>query len=216
MKKLILLCSLELILSVTCQGQWIQQIWINPPIPTTNTPVQVIAEVDFPSGGCSDKTLNMLQVGNTVSSFALHCLGPASFICNDKDTFNVGYLPAGNYKFYYQVDIGFGTSPCNPGIVPGPMDSLTFTVNLASNIEESDNLEFILFPNPVSNILYVKLKDAAIGSYKILNVQGALVFESKVDGASIDLDVSDFADGLYTFIFEDAQKNVSIKKFTKN
>lgn len=215
MKKLLLIGLLGLVLSVNCQGQWIQQIWTNPPVLTTNTPVQIIAEVDFPSGGCSDKTLNLMQVGNSISGYAIHCLGFALFICNDKDTFNLGLLPAGTYTFYYQVDIGGAPSPCTPGITPGPSDSMTFVVNLASTVEEDEYSAFDLFPNPTVNTLHIKLKDAISGSYKILNSLGAIVFESRVDGPMIDLDVSDFADGLYTFIFEDAQKNTSIKKFTK-
>lgn len=215
MKKLLVFGVMGLFISVKCQGQWIQQIWTNPSVLTTNTPVQIIAEVDFPSGGCDDKTLNLMQVGSSISANAIHCLGSALFICNDKDTFNVGLLPAGTYTFFYQVDIGGAPAPCTPGITPGPSDSMTFVVNLASGMEDDPQFAFDLFPNPASNTLYIQLKEDKNGSYKILNNLGAIVFESIVDGSTIEVDVSDFANGLYTFIYEDVQNNTSVKKFTK-
>ena len=216
MKKYLLISLVSFLSAMNCQGQWIQQLWTNPSVLTTNTPIQLIAEVDFPSGDCKDKTLNMFQAGNSISAFAIHCLGAASFICNDKDTFNLGLLPAGTYTFYYQVDAGMGPSPCTPGIVAGPSDSLTFVVNLASGSMEFEKEIFEIFPNPTSNSLQLKLNnELADGTYKILNNQGALVLKSMIIGKNMQIDISQLAVGLYTFIYEDAFKNISVKKFTK-
>jgi hypothetical protein len=215
MKKLFLICFLGLFLSADCLGQWIQNLWTNPSILTTNTLIELIAEVDFPSGDCNDKTLIWTQNGNVISCHAMHCIGVATFICNDKDTFHIGTLPAGTYTFLFQADMGNGPSPCTPGIVPGPVDSLTFVVNQASSIGEIDESAFILFPNPVKNFLQIRLKDASRGSYKIVNSLGELVSESKLDGSTIEIEVVDLANGLYTFIFEDMFGNASLKKFTK-
>jgi Secretion system C-terminal sorting domain len=215
MKKYLLIGFFSFLGAINCQGQWIQQLWTNPSILTTNTPVQLIADVDFPFGGCSDKTLNLCPVGNTFSGDALHCLGAATFICNDKDTFNLGLLPAGTYRFYYRVDIGMGPSPCTPGIVVGPTDSLTFVVNLASSVDEVDNITFNLFPNPASSVLHLNLKNSIEGSYKILDSQGSLVLESNVNGTNLQIDISRLADALYTFIYEDVSNTILVKKFTK-
>ncbi len=216
MKKYLLICFFSLFCAINCQGQWIQQLWTNPSFLATNTPIQLIAEVDFPSGDCKDKTLNMFQAGNSISASAIHCLGAASFICNDKDTFNLGLLPAGTYTFYYQVDAGMGPSPCTPGIVAGPTDSLTFVVNLASGNQELAKEIFELFPNPASNILQVKLNsDLTDGTYRILNNQGALVLKSMINGKNMQIDINQLSVGLYTFLYEDAFKNISVKKFTK-
>lgn len=216
MKKYILICFISFLSAINCQGQWIQQLWTNPSVLTTNTPVQLIAEVDFPSGDCKDKTLNMSQAGNSISAFAMHCLGAASYICNDKDTFNLGLLPAGTYTFYFQVDAGMGPSPCSPGIVPGPMDSLSFVVNLASGNQELDKEIFELFPNPASSTLHLNLNnELSNGAYRILNNQGALVLKSMIHGKNMQIDISKLSVGLYTFIYEDAFKNISVKKFTK-
>ena len=158
----------------------------------------------------------MFQSGNSISADAIHCLGAASFICNDKDTFNLGLLPAGTYTFYYQVDAGMGPSPCTPGIVAGPTDSLTFVVNLASGNQELAKGIFELFPNPASNTLHLKLNsDLTDGAYRIINNQGALVLKSMINGKSMQIDISQLSVGLYTFIYEDAFKNISVKKFTK-
>lgn len=216
MKKHLLISFICFVAAMNCQGQWIQQIWTNPSILTTNSPVQLIAEVDFPSGDCKDKTLGLFQSGNSISADAIHCLGAASFICNDKDTFNIGLLPAGTYTFYYHVDAGMSPSPCSPGIVPGPTDSLTFVVNLASGNQELENRIFELFPNPASNILQLKLNNESTeGAYRIINNQGALVLKSMMKSRNMQIDISQLSVGLYTFIYEDAFKNISIKKFTK-
>ncbi|MBK9637250.1 MAG: T9SS type A sorting domain-containing protein [Bacteroidetes bacterium] len=216
MKNSLLICFFCVIAGQNCQGQWIQQLWTNPSFLTTNTPVQLIAEVDFPSGDCKDKTLNVFQAGNSISAYAIHCLGVLSFICNDKDTFNIGLLPAGTYTFYYQVDAGMSPSPCTPGIVPGPSDSLTFVVNSASGSMELEKEIFDLFPNPASSMLHLILNgNLTDGSYRIMNNIGALVQESFVKGDNMQIDISQLADGLYTFIYEDVAKNISIKKFAK-
>lgn len=216
MKKYLLISILSFLSTMNCQGQWIQQLWTNPSVLITNTPVQLIAEVDFPSGACHDKTLSFSQSGNVISADAIHCLGPASFICNDKDTFNLGFLPAGTYTFYYTVNAGMGPSPCSPGIVPGPTDSLTFVVNLSSGTLELESEIVEIFPNPVSSTLLLKLNtDISNGTFRIMNNQGALVLTSIISSRIMQIDISQLADGLYTFIYEDVAKNVSIKKFAK-
>lgn len=216
MKKYFLIGFFSFLSAMNCQGQWIQQLWTNPSVITTNTPVQLIADVDFPSGDCKDKTLSVFQSGNSISADAIHCLGAASFICNDKDTFNLGLLPAGTYTFSYHVDAGMGPSPCSPGIVPGPTDSLTFVVNLASGNIELENEIFEIFPNPALNTLHLKLNNELTeGAYRIMNNQGALVLKSMINGRNMQIDISQLSVGLYTFIYEDAFKNISIKKFTK-
>ena len=64
MKNCLLICFICVIAGQNCQSQWIQQIWTNPATITTNTPIQLMVDVDFPSGDCIDKTLNMMQLGN--------------------------------------------------------------------------------------------------------------------------------------------------------
>ncbi|MFN0190157.1 MAG: T9SS type A sorting domain-containing protein [Bacteroidia bacterium] len=216
MKKYLLVSFISFLSTLNCQGQWIQQLWTNPSVLTTNTPVQLIAEVDFPSGDCIDKTLNVFQSGNSILADAIHCLGAALFICNDKDTFNLGLIPAGTYIFYYHVDAGLSPGPCTPGIVPGPTDSLTFVVNIASGNIELEKEIFELFPNPASSLLQLKLNsDLFGGAYRIMNNHGALVLESTIKEKNMQIDISQLSVGLYTFIYEDAFKKISVKKFTK-
>ena len=216
MKKYLFISFISFLSAMNCNGQWIQQLWTNPSVLASNTPVQLIAEVDFPSGDCKDKTLNVSQAGNVISADAIHCLGAASFICNDKDTFNLGLLPPGTYTFFYSVNAGMGPSPCSPGIVPGPIDSLTFVVNLASGNQELEKGIFELFPNPASNTLHLKLNsELSDGAYRIINNQGALVLKSMINGKNMQIDISQLSVGLYTFIYEEAFKNISVKKFTK-
>ncbi len=134
------------------QSQTILSLTIIPPNPTPTDTLSFLAECMFPSGNCDDHTQFISITGTDIIAGALHCLGPLSVICNYTDTFVVNPLPAGNYTFNFQLDAGFGTSPCTPGIVPGPNQSLNFVVAPFTDITEyiaTD--EAMLFPNPFNN-----------------------------------------------------------------
>lgn len=179
-------------------AQFIQQISVIPPNPTSNDPVSVVVEAGFSSGTCEEHTqLGGFVNPNRYEASTLHCVGMLSYICYDADTFNLGLIPAGNYMFLVTVDAGGYPAPCTPGIVPGPMDSLSFTVTSATGVPEAGTPLFSVSPNPVADLLTVMpVADLAGGELFCYDALGSLHWKQKVTDDR-NLSVSDLPAGLY-------------------
>jgi len=120
--------------NLTGYSQWINSISFSPPYPTTNDSVTFYVDCSFSSGSCEPYVSSVFVSGNEVFANALHCLGMLTVICPYTDTFTVAPLAAGNYVFRMQLNEGGGPAPCTPGIAPGPVDSLDFSVIQATGI----------------------------------------------------------------------------------
>jgi PKD repeat protein len=116
---------------VPLQAQTINSLKVIPANPTPQDTVLLLASCTFSSMGCDAWTMTTSVVGNVISTYAMHCLGMATAMCDDTDTIKLDPLPLGTYQFIYHVDAGFGGPPCTPGIVPGPTDTLVFVVDSA-------------------------------------------------------------------------------------
>ena len=71
-------------------------------------------------------------------------------ICYDSDTFAIGTLSPGSYTIHFTVDAGMAPFPCTPGIAPGAMDSISFTVsggNYIPNIPGDSTILSAYFSN---------------------------------------------------------------------
>ena len=96
----------------------------------------------------------------------------------------------------------------------------SFEVNLVDGIEEIEKNLVVVYPNPVEELLHVKLKNVDSGVYELfihdslgrtVLVENKLIFstEEKI------IDVSNFADGMY--ILRIVQNNkIYIASFVKN
>lgn len=187
-----------LLFSLSMQAQTIMQLYTVPANPTTNDQVMVVAEMMFPSASCDEKFLAVTNMGgNRFDAGAMHCVGMLSVICNDNDTFLLGQLTAGTYRFFLQEDMGILPAPCSPGIVPGPVDSIDFTVTLATGIDEIGDNGINIFPNPVVNTVtlsdIVPERDLVL---KLFSLNGQEIYSGDVrNGDAIDL--SYLNEGIY-------------------
>lgn len=180
------------------QSQNIMQLYTVPANPTTNDQVMIVAEMMFPSATCDEKFLAVTNMGgNRFDAGSMHCVGMLSVICNDNDTFMLGQLTAGTYRFFLQADMGMLPSPCSPGIVPGPVDSIDFTVTIASGIDENSAGGITIHPNPVvSSISLTDIIPDRELMLKLFTVNGQEVYRGDVrNGYTIDL--SFLTEGIY-------------------
>jgi len=219
MKKFNLLTTLVLLLisSATVNAQYILSITVSPANPTTNDTINIYAEVAYPSASCNDHTQSYFINGNTILANTLHCVGPMTVICNDTDTFSIPPLQAGTYSFILQVDAGFGNSPCTPGIVTGPSDTITFVVDLASSIEDSPSvIETNIYPNPAHDHIEISFAGAE-ALVEISSITGQLI-QSEIQKNNRNIrqkyDVSKLSAGTY-FITIKTDQEIIVNKFIK-
>lgn len=74
---------------------------------------------------------------------------------------------------------------------------LTACDYILSSIElESNNTQYIVYPNPVSTHINIKTENIS-NNVKIFNLLGNLIFESIYYDIEFSIDVNDFSKGLY-------------------
>lgn len=186
------------IVSLTSNAQFIQQLTVIPANPSVNDQVVVIVDAGFPSGSCdASSQMGSFMNPHRYEASSMHCLGPLSFICYDADTFMLGQLPAGNFTFLVTVDAGILPSPCTPGIVPGPVDSVSFVVASASGLNENNFASFRVAPNPVSGMLSI-IPDSLIsdGVFIVYDIEGREIIRI-VSAADLTFDSEALAAGNY-------------------
>lgn len=195
MKKVLLL-SLFCI-AIQSQAQFIQQISVVPQNPTVNDQVMVLVDAGFSSGTCAENTQwGGFTTSNRYEASTLHCIGMLTYICYDTDTFNLGSLPSGNYRFIVTVDAGGYPSPCTPGIAPGGIDSIDFTVSTATGLSEREKTEIRLTPNPAKErVLITGNFEDGKGLFVFNTVDGREVL--RISATSEEMDLSSLTSGIY-------------------
>ncbi len=197
MKKIIYTLSIFLCLNATLSAQWINSIQYQPSNPTASDTVTFYVALSFPSGTCDQHTQGININGNKIEAFALHCLGMLTYICNHTDTFKVNPLPAGLYSFHFQLDAGMLPSPCTPGIISGPSDSITFVVSPVTGINQV-NEELIS--------VFVKGNDLIIESHQkknsrifIYDLNGKLIRTNEITNDFLRINIALLSKGKYLY-----------------
>ena len=171
-------------------SQTIGSLNISPQNPTDQDHILLLAKSTFQSSDC-DSSISSLSInGNDIYVYSIHCLGMLSAICYDKDTFDVGILPPGNYKFIFSLDQGFLPS-CTPGIAPGPSDTLKFTVSPVTQTNEVfDKDAFSIYPNPTNGTLNFSNINNLTGSMLLLySAQGELMAQKVIKNKFMSMSV---------------------------
>ncbi|MDF1673418.1 MAG: choice-of-anchor B family protein [Vicingaceae bacterium] len=83
-------------------------------------------------------------------------------------------------------------------------------------VENSNDFEFVVFPNPTSNYLTITttLFDEAL-NYSIIDINGKKVRGGKLTKAQTTIDIKDVVAGFYTISIIGSEGNVVAKKFIK-
>ncbi len=194
--------TILLVITSAVSAQQIGALHISPQNPTVNDSITLIADVIFPSGTCDQKELIMSQSGTDFFASAIHCIGPLTYICNNTDSFSAGTLPAGNYRFIYHVDAGFGPVPCTPGIVSGPTDTLSFSVTTATSIIESNTSEINCYYSDNQIVFSQSINDFEASIYNSLGE--CVYYKRKSKGSSINFGKS----GIYILTLKNGNSKV--------
>jgi hypothetical protein len=90
----------------------------------------------------------------------------------------------------------------------------TFEVGVGSSVNNPDDLQLSLSPNPTNDILDINLADSIKADYSIFNINGMLVKSGKLESKFTRLSVEDFAFGVYLIDVRTSTKS-SVKRFVK-
>lgn len=197
----------------------IQGFTVSPANPTTTDFVKIFVDVMFTSGGCAVDNQGHFTNGNFTDASATHCLGMLAFICSNVDTFNLGYLQAGNHSFRFTLDVGYGSAGCTAGIVPDVVDSVNFTVSPALGINSYSLLnssDISIEPNPVNSTAVIKvnskikLNDA---EFKVMDITGRVVKTIiNIKSNEIIFKREELCDGIYFYQLNENNKFIAAGK----
>ena len=124
-------------------------------------------------------------------------------------TFTWENVNAGNYQITTKAIDNVGNSTTSRGI--------NVTVTEATNIINIDNNEVMLYPNPVSDELTLRIKNNSPDNYIILyNNQGKVIVKKKFIENELVLDIKNIPDGIYLISLNNKNKEVFSRKIMKN
>jgi len=184
------------ILTTFCfaQGGSILSLDITPTSPTDLDTVYLIANLAFNSSDCPLDNKGFTIVADThIQANTHHCIGLASAICNTSDTFKIGVLSKGDYRFSTTLTSGGAPVPCTPGIVADDMDTLVFNVTSAVSINDKELTDFSFYPNPANNQIY--FTQPLANELSISNIGGKQIM--KIAKGSRNADLYILATGVY-------------------
>lgn len=78
------------------------------------------------------------------------------------------------------------------------------------SLSEATSQYFSVHPNPAKNYIYVEPLTGDFNHIRIYNAFGSVVYNKTNDGRKLEIDVSEFADGLYTIEVRTDQHNARI------
>ncbi|MCK5775597.1 MAG: T9SS type A sorting domain-containing protein, partial [Bacteroidales bacterium] len=111
---------------------------------------------------------------------------------------------------------GGSPSPCE-SFSNGEVEDYTVNFgNRASVFNEATDLEMLIFPNPVQDLLSIRLtSNEKTINIKIYDVIGRIVDDFEVDSKETQVDLSSYQNGIYYIGADDGVQN-TLKKFVKN
>lgn len=156
-------------------------------------------------------TEGQLGIGNFVASNTpVQCLLPVGTKEISAGTYHNMAIGSDNllrmWGNNYDGHCGIGTSQ---NYITTPTGTLA-VCDLASGISNTDvNIELLLYPNPVSNMLTIK--NASDYQYKLIDSGGRMVSSGRIGGDIWNLDLRTYANGIYQIVLTSASITSSRK-----
>lgn len=198
------------------QGQ-IMSITVDPAAPTTADEVTVYVDLMFTSGGCDLDHKSHSTTGNSTTASSHHCVGMLAVICNITDTFDLGYLQAGNHQFDFTLSSGSGGPGCSPGIVADDNGSLNFTVSSPmSVVNPFPDSKVYFYPNPMNEFASIQLDPSLLKddiTLEILDGCGRVVYSRSTITSDILLYDLNLTGGIYFYRILNDHEMIAADKF---
>ncbi len=105
---------------------------------------------------------------------------------------------------FYTCGIGCNSNSAPTGDKAASGNILTITENPANGINENEILPMQIYPNPVSEFLYLKSTVSESGTLRVFDLQGQLISTFSLNiqnGATQNIDVTNFNSGTYLINF---------------
>jgi len=101
-------------------------------------------------------------------------------------------MEAGTFEYYTTAVYGYGESD------PSNTEMVVFT-----SLNENQEKEFVIFPNPVKGKLNIRTKNSPC-NFSLMNNQGIVVVSQKITDNDNQIDLSEFKPGLYFLKLENS------------
>jgi hypothetical protein len=178
-----------------------------------------VEQWDLDAGSNAAIANSRIRIGNRGYGVYAYQLGPDGkiYIANPHESLDVIHEPNQSGLACQFEQMGFSLNGVeNYYSIPSFIDSYDYGTagdcSLANSIQESKRLEFLLYPNPVSEYLYVSAEFS--GEVSIHDLQSRVVFRLDCDG-DCSFDVSKLEAGIYTVQFS-SQIVLGVRSFVKN
>lgn len=134
-----------------------------------------------------------VDITNGVDTFVMR-------IDNDIDLYNMPIPTTGVFDVYGAGSQFTFSNPANDGYQIFPRDSADIIINVS--LKEVAGPEISVYPNPVSNAVFVQRENNAPAKVTITNITGAVVRYVATDDQLIEIDASNLSSGTYIISVE--------------
>lgn len=214
---------LFIIASFGLKSQTIVTITFTPANPNPGDTITIQGYVTYPATSCPQtKKAKYFISPNDIVLQSFRCSGMLLANCNALDTFKIVLSTSGIYNFHYMPGIdtnGTCYKPLyannQPYQYPSAIKTIQIAVGTQIGIAELFASQLIsVFPNPVSNTLYIlnENKELENSEVLIINTLGQIVSKKPF---SSNIDVSGIPKGYYFLRITTTNKKIFHSKFVR-
>ena len=112
---------------------------------------------------------------------------------------------------YYRIIDGRGDLIVDGNGDFGDEASHVFSIEVINNIDENEELIYNIYPNPAKDYVKLSAVNAQHSVLRIYNVMGMMLEEIEINSDEIEINVSDYEDGIYFFNIDGEVIKIVIK-----
>jgi len=145
---------------------------------------------------CTDNDLTSLDISQNPDLKSLHCSGnklEQLDLCNNNaiDNLKLDYMPSLDTVWVWE------SFPTGVEVDTTGSPNVIFVKCITGGIRDYKHPALSIFPNPVNDRLTVESNIPGIQIIEITSLNGQVLFSTKMEGSSHQIDLSSFQKGLY-------------------